>query len=121
MTADAFSQKAVKRQRAPKLKRDPVSGAFEGSTALNDPVIRAQAVRWARSIKELEPLLVAMADDQATPEARQVMQFTGAVLQTLGQTMLDALSVHADDQFVAELYKPVLKAPRRSLAGGGKP
>ncbi|MBK6557664.1 MAG: hypothetical protein IPG16_10800 [Comamonadaceae bacterium] len=110
---DAFTQKALKRQRAPKLKRDPVSGVFEGATALNDPVHRAQAVRWARAIKELEPLLAGMADDQASPEVRQVMQFTGVVLQTLGRTMLDALSVHTDDSFVAELYKPVLKAPRR--------
>ena len=110
---DAFSQKAAKRQRAPKLKRDPVSGAFEGSTALNDPVIRAQAVRWARAIKELEPMLAAMAGDQGSPEgARQAMQFTGMVLQTLGKSMLDALSAHRDDQFVDELYKPVLKAAR---------
>ena len=29
---DAFTQKALKRQRAPKLKRDPVSGVFEGAT-----------------------------------------------------------------------------------------
>jgi len=113
---DAFSRKASKRQRAPKLKRDPVSGAFEGSTALNDPVIRAQVVRWVRAIKELQPLLADVASDGSSPETCQVAQVTGMVLQALGQTMLEALSVHRDDQFVDELYKPVLTAPRR----GGK-
>lgn len=114
---DAFSQKAAKRQRAPKLKRDPVSGAFEGSTPLNDPDLLLDVVRCVKAIRQLQPVIAGMANDKDAPEGLcQSMQFTGMVLQSLGQTMLDALSAHSDLEVVSSLSKPVLTAPRR----GGK-
>ena len=117
---DAFSQKAAKRLRAPKIKRDPASGTFDSLSPLNDTAMLEQAVRWVRSITELEPLIVDLAREASDPTARQAMQITAAALSVLRASMLDALSADRDLDAVRDLTKPVLKAARLVRQGGAR-
>lgn len=94
---------------ARKLPRDASTGQFEPSDALNDSAKLDQAVRWVRAIDELRPLLLAFADD-ASPNVVAVAGVSCLMLDSLKQSMLDALSV--DKVALRDATKPRLHAVR---------
>lgn len=114
---DSFSKLAEKRQRPPKVKtsRDPSSGHFEPASPFTDPSMLDQAVRWVRAIDELRPLLLGFADD-LDPKVVGASYVSLTVLDTLKQSMLEALSV--DKDAVRDATKPLLRAVRRKSIGG---